>query len=257
MADEEFVSLNPETFTEGGGGLVNDVDGEFTNFKFMSINPSSRELIAGDVPYLIADFTTEDETYGMRWSTGGAANWEVGASGKSLKSKGAQKGVNKGSNLGLFLTSLYNSGFPKDKLGNDIEILNGLQAHIIRIPEPERKGLQRAPRTDGREGPGIVTISKINRLPWDKAAAKGKGKAAAAGSKAPAANDALESEVVGIILTSLADNPEGIAKKDVIKAVVAQATGENRGAAMQLANNDTWLKGRTEWAYENGVIRLP
>jgi hypothetical protein len=254
MADEEFVSFNPETFTEGGGGLINDVDGEFTNFKFMAINPSARELSAGDTPYLVADFTTEDDTYGMRWSCGGAANWEIGAGGKSLKAKGTAKGVNKGSNLGLFLTSLYNSGFPKDKLGNDIEILNGLQAHIIRIPEPERKGLQRAPRTDGREGPGIVTISKINKLPWDKGA---KGKAKSAAPKAPAANDALDAEVLGIILTSLADNPEGIAKKDVIKAVVAQASAENRGAAMQLANNDTWLKSKTEWAYENGVIRLP
>lgn len=256
MADEEFVSFNPETFTEGGGGLINDVDGEFTNFKFMAINPSSRELSAGDVPYLVADFTTEDDTYGMRWSCGGAANWEIGAGGKSLKAKGAQKGINKGSNLGIFLTSLYNSGLPKDKLGNDIEVLNGLQAHIIRVPEPERKGLQRAPRTDGREGPGIVTVTKVHKWPWEKSAAKGKGKTPAPG-KQPAASDALDAEVVGIILTSLADNPEGIAKKDMIKAVVAQASSENRGAAMQLANNDTWLKSKTEWAYENGVIKLP
>lgn len=257
MADEEFVSLNPETFTEGGGGLINDVDGEFGNFQFAMINPNARELTPGDVPYLTADFTTEDDTYGMRWSCGGAANWDVGAGGNSLKAKGTQKGVNKGSNLGLFLTSLYNSGFPKDKLGNDIRVLNGLQAHIIRIPEPERKGLNRPVRADGREGGGIVTISKINKLPWEKAAtAKGAG-GKKPSAKPAAASEALESEVVGIILTALADSPEGVAKKDVIKSVVAQASTESRGAAMQMANNDTWLKGRSEWAFENGVIRLP
>lgn len=256
MTEEEYVSLNPETFTEGGGGLINDVEGEFSGFKFMSINPSSQEVVPGDTPYLLADFAVEGETYGMRWSCGGAANWEVGANGKSLKSKGAQKGINKGSNLGIFLASLYNAGFPKDKLGNDIEILNGMIAHIIRVPEPERKGLNRPPTQPGREK-SIPTIHKIIKFPWDKTAAKGKGKGPAAKSTAPATNDALDSEVVGIILTSLADNPEGIAKKDIIKAVVASASAENRGAAMQLANNDSWLKSKKDWAYENGVVKLP
>ena len=254
MADEEFVSLNPETFSDGGGGLIDDVDGEFTDFKF-----DMRDLKGGSNfnPYLCANFKVEDEDYEMFWSCGGAANWEIGAGGKSLKAKGTQKGVNKGSNLGIFLSSLYNAGFPKDRLGNDIEILNGLQAHMIRVPAPERKSLNRPPRPDGREPAGIPTVSKINKLPWEKAAGKGKGKAAGAGAKPPASNEALESEVVGIILTTLADNPEGIAKKDVIKAVVGGASPDTRGAAMQMANNDTWLKGRSEWAYEGGVVKLP
>jgi len=252
---EEFVSLNPETFTDGGGGLVNDVDGEFSNFRFMNINPSAAgEPVPGDAPYLVADFTAEGESYGLRWACGGAANWEVAADGKKMKAKGTQKGINKGSNLGIFLASLYNAGFPKDKLGDDISILDGLQAHLIRVPEPERKGLNRPSAQPGRERT-IPTISRVIKLPWEKAAAKGKP--AGAKAKAPAASEALESEVVGIILTALADNPEGIAKKDIIKNVVAQAESANRGAAMQMANNDTWLKGRTEWAYDNGVVKMP
>jgi hypothetical protein len=247
---EEFVSLNPETFTEGGGGLINDVDGEFSGFVF-----DMRDLKGGSNlnPYLCASFTAEGESYDMYWSCGGSANWEVGAGGKSLKAKGTQKGINKGSNLGIFLASLYNAGFPKDKLGNDISILDGMQAHIIRVPEPERKGLNRPAAEPGREKT-IITVSKINKLPWDKS--KG-AKPAGAKPKAPAASEALESEVVGIILTALADNPEGIAKKDIIKSVVAQAESANRGAAMQMANNDSWLKGRTEWAYDNGVVKMP
>ena len=253
MADEEYVSLNPETFVEGGGGLVNDTDGEFSGFKF-----TMHDLKGGSNlnPYLYASFKAEgDEEHDIWWSCGGAANWEVAPDGKRLKAKGGQKGINKGSNLGIFLASLFNSGFPRDKFGSDIEILNGLQAHIIRVPEPERRGLNRPVREDGRTGGGIVTVSKINKLPWDKAGGKAKGKPAA--GKPVADNAALENEVVGIILTSLADNPEGIAKKDIIKAVVAQAAAESRGAAMQMANNDTWLKGRSDWAYDNGVIKLP
>jgi len=258
MADEEFVSFNPETFSEGGGGLINDVEGEFTNFMFMNINPSvSGDPVPGDTPYLIANFTADGETYGMRWSCGGATNWEVGNGGKSLKAKGAQKGINKTSNLGIFFSSLFNAGFPKDKFGSDIEALNGMIAHIIRVPEPERKSLNRAPTQPGRERT-IVTIHKIVKLPWDKPAPKGKaGAKKAAAASGGASNAALESEVVTLILTALADNPEGIAKKDVIKAVVTGATQETRGAAMQLANNDAWLKERSEWAFEGGVIKLP
>jgi len=253
---EEFVSLNPETFTDGGGGLVNDVDGEFSNFRFMNINPSmAGEPVPGDAPYLVADFTAENETYGLRWACGGAANWEVAADGKKMKAKGTQKGINKGSNLGIFLASLYNAGFPKDKLGDDISILDGLQAHMIRVPEPERKGLNRPAAQPGRERT-IPTISRVIKLPWEKAAAPKPGAKKPAG-KTPSTSAELEKEVVGIILTSLADNPEGIAKKDIIKSVVAQASTDTRGAAMQMANNDTWLKGRTEWAYDNGVVKMP
>lgn len=241
---EEYVSLNPETFSEGGG-LINDVEGEWKEFRF-----EMKDLKGGSnlSPYLACNFVADGEEYELNWSCGGAAFWEPSGDGKSLKAKGSAKGINKGSNLGIFLASLYNAGFPKDKLGNDIQVLNGMVAHMIRVPAPERRGLSQP--EPGRERT-IPTVHKIVKLPWDKAKAKGKA------GKAQEAVPELEETVAAIIMNALADNLEGVAKKDVIKLVVAKAKAEIRGAAMQMANDDTWLKSRTEWAYENGMIKMP
>lgn len=251
---ERYVSFNPETFVDGGG-LVDDSDGTFTNFRWMmadlrlikqGIDPTKG---GNPTPYLHADMEVNGETYENWWSAGGSQFYEPSADGKQLKAKSTATGIRQNSNVGIFFESLANCGYPPDRMGEDISVLDGIQAHFLRVPEPDRKGLKRPVAEPGREKT-VLTFTKIIKMPWET------GKKAASKGKAPAAADGLDEEVVNMILTSLADNHEGVAKKELIKQVVSGFDSSKKSAALKFVNDDTWLKERPEWNYEDGVVRL-
>lgn len=98
------------------------------------------------------------------------------------------KGISKSTNLYHFLKSLDDAGFPKDKLRSEgITIIDGLYCHLLRVPQPKRRGLAAADEEETSRT--MPSITEIHKLPWEKGSKKKP-----AGKKAKAEPEPEEEE---------------------------------------------------------------
>ena len=180
MAKEVGVSLNPESFVEGGG-LLDDVDVTIKEARFIMFDYEGKSPVA--VPALKITFDPGDgELVTQCWSMGKATDWQPSKDGKKLIPIGSATAIVKTSNGGIFITSLINASFPSDRLADgDISCIEGLEAHVIRTPAPERTGIE-----GQKKNATILIIDKIIALPGENKKKSGKatkaGKAASSGA---------------------------------------------------------------------------
>lgn len=256
--------LRPSGFSEGGG-LLDDVNATIKEARFEIFDYQGKGTPA---PSLRINLTLEDGSEASQnWSCGKAQDWQPSEDGKKLVAIGRATALNRQSNVALLLESIVNSGFPEDKIGDEITVFEGMEAHFIRVPAPERKGI--AKRTDAQGNvieQTILTVDKINKLPWEKKAAapKGAAKAAAAPAKgapakaAPAAAAAgdLTEVASNAIVEILAENPEGIAKAQLPALLFKKlATHPQKAQVLQVAFKDDFLSSGS-WTYEGGKLSL-
>lgn len=260
--DQTKASLRPSDMTEGGG-LLDDVDVTITEARFVTWDYQGK---AAPVPALKMTMAPDEgDPVDQYWSVGKAIDWAPTPDGKSLVKIGQASALNVGSNFGILISSLINAGFPEDKLEEDIDILDGLQCHVIRVAAPKRTGLASSQRADGREAT-ILTVDSIAKLPWEKGGGKSGGKGAGGksgaksggGKAASAGDDAIEQEAQEVLVAMLADADGGSLKKAEIpvKAVKA-ASAANRSKVVVLLNNEDFLsRDGMPWKYEDGVVSL-
>src|SRR6266516_2587704 len=184
------ASLRPSDFTTGG--LIDDVDVTVTEARFVMWDYAGQ--VRDPVPALAitmetgGDGTPITETYTQYYTAGDAKNLMPSQDGKALEVVGGSGGLKSNSNAGNFLVSLVNAGFPEERLlDGDISVMDGLEAHVHRIPQPERKGLVKS--ADKTREATILVVSKIHRFPWEGK----KAKAAGSVSKMPTAKSAAAS----------------------------------------------------------------
>jgi len=267
MAETQGMSLNPETFTEGGG-LIDDVNVTWNKVRFEMFDYQGKSEPA---PTLKVDMETDEgEEASQNWSMGSAKDWAPSPDGKKLVAVGSATGIRANSNGGILLKSLADSGYPMDTLGDDVSALEGLQCHMIRVPAPKRAGLKSTrKREDGREfEQTILTVDEIIALPGEKkkaagapsgkkAAPKTAAKKSAPKAKAEPAGDVDEKAretVLGIVLE------EGEVTKKMLPTKVFQVlkADPDRNAVAKLVFDDEFLASG-EWAYdaESGVLSMP
>lgn len=263
MADG--VSLNPETFLEGGG-LIGDVDVLFKSNTFAMFDYGG--TVPGGSPSLKAVMLAEGEEEEMDqyYSLGNARDWQPSDDGTQLVAIGNATGIRATSNGGMFLKALVDAGFPADKLGDDITVLDGLQAHVIRVPVPERAGIAKSKKQKDREEkygpPTLLIVSEIITLPWEKAkakgapkkaAAKGKAKAKAKGKKTGEESGGADEKAVETVMAILAEDGT-VAKKDLpAKIFQAMKTDPDRNEVIKLVFDDAFLSNGP-WGYEDGTL---
>jgi hypothetical protein len=186
------VSLRPSEMVEGGAVPVDQnltwKNPEFVLFDYQGKAKNTTALHLT----LVSDDGTEHEQY---YSVGDPERFSPSEDGKRVDPVGAAQALSKSSNFYLLMDALVKAGFPENRIGDDITILNGLVAFHIGLAEPKRAGLAKAPAADGsvaREK--ILSVpSTIIKFPWDK---KATGKVAPkTGAKAPQAA-AVDEEVV-------------------------------------------------------------
>ena len=262
----QAASLNPDQFSEGGG-LIDDVDVTLVKARFVAFDYNGKSA-DGDVPCLKVDIQTEDDEIEQYYSMGKLVDWLPSDDGKQLLSVGSATAIRLTSNGGIFLRTLVDAGFPADKLGEDISVLDGLEAHMMQIPEPTRSGIKKTKEQEEKEkkfGPKtILTVTAINKLPWEKAKTKKKpGKAAKTAKpkttkktkkeEADTGSGDVESKVAEFILGLLAE--EGAAaKKDLPAKIFADFKEDpDKSAMVKLAFDDEFLEAGP-WAYEDGTL---
>jgi hypothetical protein len=228
--------------------MLDDVDVTMKNTAFIMHEWGTE----GKNPYLYSTLEHAGGDEEVYWSCGGRAKFEAAPEGNKLVAKSASVKLSPKSNAGIFFASLLNSGYPEDKMEpSDIAgTLNGLECHIQRVPQEGE--FAKGKREDGSEFTRtIVTVTKIHKLPWEKQKATKKTKK----SKEPSSE--LETEVEGFVVSALADNPEGVPKKNLTKPVFNKFDGDDRNPALALVFDDEWLGADARpWIYEDGIIKI-
>ena len=263
MDKNEGMSLNPEDFTEGGG-LVDDVNVIWNKVRFEMFDYQGS--VPGGAPALKIDMKDEDgEEHEQYYSMGSANDWSPSMDGKQLISVGSASGIRASSNGGILLKSLVDSGFPKDQIGDDITVFEGLQCHVIRVPAPKRPGIKKKEREDGRDfGPDtILIVDEIIAMPGEKKKPKGapgKDKAKAKGKtkeEAPAASEGLITKAQEAVLELVLEHGEVTKKKLPTLVFASMKDDTDRNAIAKLVFQDDFLEGG-EWEYDgdSGILSM-
>lgn len=254
------ASLNPEDFVDGGG-LIDDLDVVFESCEFIMFDYMGK--VTPGVPSLKVEMSSNDlgadvEQY---YSMGSANDWIPSDDGSQLVAVGKVSNIRTTTNGGIFLKSLIDAGFPVADLGDDITVLNGLQAHVIRVAAPKRPGLKKKPREDGREyEETILVVSEIISLPGEKkrpAAGKKKTVAKSKTNKEKVtkedATDDVEANATSAVLEILAEI--GTITKKELPAKIFQIRKEDpdRNALVKVVFDDDFLAAGP-WEYDDGVL---
>lgn len=260
---EQVASLNPDNFVEGGG-LIDDMDVTFKECLFDMFDYNGK--VVPGVPSLKITMKMEDDEEAVQYYSIGSSNdWIPSEDGSQLVAVGKASNIRMTTNGGIFLKALIDAGFPVDKLGNDITILDGMQAHVIRVPAPKRPGLQKKERADGKKfDETILIVSEILTLPWEKSKPKGAPKGKAAGGKkaasvekkaAPKATETEEdSDAATMAVLSILEEVGTITKKE-LPGKIFQTEKENpdRNAIVKAVFDNAFLEAGP-WDYEDGVL---
>ena len=249
MAEKQgSVSLRPSDAVEGGG-LLDNVDVTWKEVRFAMWDYNGAVEVAGPALKVVmeVDDGTKIEQY---FSCGKADDWTPSKDGKKLVPVGGAKALNKSSNFMILLDSLIKADFPEDKIGDDCSVFEGLEAHMVRVKAPERKGLAQTKRADGKtyERTNLV-VDVIHKLPWDKKGAKEKG----------GDSDAVSEKTAALIMEILSEDADKKWPKAKLAGEVFKRLNTSKDkdamAAAQLANKDDFLK-EGAWSLDKGMVSM-
>lgn len=156
------ISLNPETYTQGG--FLDDVDATLTELRFCLWDYGDAQKY-GVSPALRVTIETEgyDKSVTQHYRAGDSKFLQPSNDGKNLLPVSMNKDHKHGtlredSNASRFIRSLVESGFPRHLLdGGDISVVDGTKVHLISQLQPKRPGLS----GQGDKDKQIVLVEKI------------------------------------------------------------------------------------------------
>ena len=255
-----IMNFAPDDFVQGG--LLNDVDVEITDARFVAWdydgNLPSAEALAVRLTMVLCD--DEDRKEHIEYlSAGKVADFLPNPEddGLTLISQGTASSLRKGSNLELFSRSLVEAGFDASHMGGQsgIGYLKGCRFHIIRKPAPKRTGLPSGGRR--REGEEdrektYLAVDRIISTPWDKGKSSSRAavKPAATAAKPAAAamqnGDAETEEKAQMIFSEVlaeagAPLKFALLRTGVFKRCAKEPAGVKNTLA-KLASDAAWLE---------------
>lgn len=266
----EPVSWAPQD-QEAGGGLLTDVDVDFVEVECTTFDYNG--TVDPPVPALRILMRTEDGQEANTFlSCGDLAKIVPSDDGTTfVPAEGSSaKGIPATSNGGEFMRSLGDAGYPFSSdqgLPDDYDprniqqLLQGMNAHILRVPQKERKGIAQPEAKEGKKkfAKEVPTVTKINRLPWEK---KSKAAGKVAGKITPKAtgkkvveeeeeDDATAAvvEVVTELLKSKKYAKSGINIEDDLYNVVFAATKQRPDRKALIA-----ALGQIDWSEQDGFV---
>lgn len=270
-----FLSLNPETFTEGGSfeGPLTAISFKFTEaYDFNGkAKPQAGLLITlvgeGGKPF--------DKFYGI----GDNKKFAVIDGGKKLQPVGKTTGLNKQAKTAILLQELQNCGLDMSVLEDgDITNLDGLHAEWTNKALKEFYG--RDMKTQSGEDAVILVPTEIYLAPGDEdsddhtrfTASSGGGAKGTAGKKTNASSkgkakgtkkagpseEELADEAAAII-TEVVAEAGGSLSKGKLTAAAIKAIGNdnaNKPALVKLAMSADFLGSRDEFSLVDGNVEL-
>jgi hypothetical protein len=246
------VSLNPDTFSKGG--LIQDVDVEIIGGRYTLEPPAGytqRDRVFAELQLKVLDDGSEVEQY---WSVGKNTDFTPSTDGLELVPSGSRENLNDNSNFSIFIQNLVNVQFPKTALTDKLDCLFGTQIHVVRIPAPEREGLEKG--ADAKKS-YILVPNKLIKLPGEKSKARvgaKKGAAAAPTVGAPPANTESTMDAGEVETQALVDVTEimGEGKALAIPMLKAQVIRRHMKTDTATRNKIVALVGDADWLATQG-----
>lgn len=240
------VNLRPDSFAEGGG-LIDDFDGVISDIGFIMTDYDGNSPNA--VPVCDIHWDVDGEDHSEMFSVGGSDDFAPDETGKGLIKLKSKDTLTKKSKFGMFLGSLVEAGFPLNKMDDkDIGYLNGFSGHFMR-KVVTYQGLAKKKDKDNT----VLLCTKVIALPGEG------GKAVAKGGKKVKVDAGLADELTAIIQGVLVESDGSMPKKNLLSALFKNddvGGSDNKKGLLKLATDDTFLKGREEWKYEDGVLTM-
>lgn len=277
---EVYASLNPDDFIQGG--LLDDVDVVFKECRFVEYDYEGKSEKPALCLLVVMEHTEDGKTIesNQYYSAGSLDRFQPSEDGTHAVSVGGAKGLALGTNIAALLKSLKDAGFPMDKFGNgDMSVLDGMLAHINRIPQQERKGLANQQVNDKGFARTVAIVTKIHKMPWEKVAGGkraaaaptsiNKGKtAAAAPAQEEAANDdggdeeqELYTAAAEVLTTVLGEKGGSVKKASLAPASFKhlKELPEQRSAILKLFADSKWLEEQGEnygWSFDGTTVTV-
>jgi len=212
------VSIRPSEFVEGGAVPVDrNLLWKECRFNLFDYTRKTGEVVATTVAAKITYQDDEGTEYEQQYSAGDPNRFQPSKDGKTLEALTESANLSKSSNYFILMNALINAGFPENRLGEDISVLDGLYTHNIGLPEPKRSGLVREP-VEGARARVISVPDSIIKLPWEN---KGKATQAKKATAAPAEEDAgdAEADALTMVTEMLADADKVTRQQVATKAI--------------------------------------
>ena len=242
------VSIRPSEFVEGGAVPVDrNLLWEECRFAIRQYTQKDGspvldkktgepvETIAAVIKYKDDDGTEYNQFY----SAGDPARFQPSKDGKTLEALTSSENLSKSSNYYILMNALINAGFPENKLGEDISVLDGLYTHNIGIPEPKRSGLVRETAEGARER--VISVpDSIIKLPWEGKAGAKVAPAKKAETTEEDAGDA-DADALAMVTEMLAD-----ADKVTRQQVATKAIKSKNQAVAKLVFSPKFAESLTE-----------
>ena len=230
-----------------GGGLINDVDVEWKECRWEMFDYAGTRK--EEAPVLRITMDVDGEDHNENYTCG--QDWEPSKDGLSIVPLAGQTGINKSSKAGMLFQSLIDNGIDQSKVGDSVSNLEGIVAHMVRVPLKAGGLPTKVKRADGREfEKTCLIVEKVIKWPWDRGS-KGAKK------ETLADNEALEMASQAI-MAILQENPKGIDKMKLIGQVFTYLKKEK--CSMELVNSSTKLirEDAVEgpWTVKNGVYSM-
>ncbi len=241
------VSLRPDQASEGGG-LIDDFDGVISDMRFIMTDYQGSMVEA--IPTCEVKFDIDGEEASQMYSVGGTGDFAPDETGHGLNKLKSKSTLTKTCKFIMLVDSIVEAGFPLNKLdASDVSPLIGLDGHWLR-KVVVYKGLKKK----GDRDDTALLCTKINKLPWENTGKSTKGK-----SKGKQVDEGFALSVASIIQGVLIEHDGEIAKKNLISALFKNddmKALDDKKEALKLASDDTFLKLRDEWKYEDGVLKM-
>ena len=172
-----MAGARPSAFRKGGG-FLNDVDGEITNYEFTTEFPGGggKRKSKSDFNALYSVLSVRvdgaDEDVETTFFVGSADEWEISDDGKTLTGDGNLQST---IGWGLFIASLVEHGFPENDLPEDevnFEAIIGWRVRFVQQTNERataKYGKRKAKKGKGEYDRTDVVVSQV----YDQQAAKG------------------------------------------------------------------------------------
>jgi hypothetical protein len=259
--------LNPAEFAEGG--ILNDVIALFKKCRFVMFDYQGK---ADPAPSLKIELEVDgdDQVHEQYWSVGGADKWKPSEDGLKLVPIGTATHLNTSTRIYQLLKTLVDCGFPADKLGDDIGVLDGLKAHVVQIPF---KTNMEPAAGEKKKDQTVLVIDKIINLPWETSSTPKATRGRKAGSTASTTATAAPAPdlttkaadyVKQMLTKAFGDGTTSIPKNQFMRLCYNDhglKDDPDKAAISKLLTQDDFLKQAwdadgVEWKYENGELTL-
>jgi hypothetical protein len=253
-----FASFDYDEMSEGGSlfesGNVKVIESKACMYDF---NGKTEQI---PCVYWKLENTEDGEICDQYWGAGKASDWTPSEDGKRLVAIGTIIKASKGTNAGILMKHLKESGLPNGFLSDgDLSRFEGLECYMERV-SGYRKGLENTKNNT------VLVVKKIHSLPGEgkavksKSRAKSRAKTTAGTATTEADTGSSDGDVRTLaeesIMNCLLEKGGEVAKATLIIAVQKVLKGNPLAQAVSnlIFKGDVLEKG--PWKYEGGKVSM-